>query len=130
MLVGQDQKEQLFRSYETLAARCSQLVQDQRVLEAQLAAPMSQLPALETFTEELYRLLYNSSNELQLSSPVSKHSCCTGPCWVARGWEPEPPVPSALGAGAELTASQPTEGEEVGLILALSQKSSSEALAG
>ncbi|XP_021152149.2 HAUS augmin-like complex subunit 3 [Columba livia] len=69
MLVGQDQKEQLFRSYETLAARCSQLVQDQRVLEAQLAAPMSQLPALETFTEELYRLLYNSSNELQLSSP-------------------------------------------------------------
>ncbi|NXW83845.1 HAUS3 protein, partial [Alopecoenas beccarii] len=69
MLVGQDQKEQLFRSYETLAARCSQLVQDQRVLEAQLAAPMSQLPALESFTEALYRLLYNSSNELQLSSP-------------------------------------------------------------
>ncbi|XP_065498514.1 HAUS augmin-like complex subunit 3 [Caloenas nicobarica] len=69
MLVGQDQKEQLFRSYETLAAQCSQLVQDQRVLEAQLAAPMSQLPALESFTEALYRLLYNSSNELQLSSP-------------------------------------------------------------
>ncbi|NWX05360.1 HAUS3 protein, partial [Caloenas nicobarica] len=69
MLVGQDQKEQLFRSYETLADQCSQLVQDQRVLEAQLAAPMSQLPALESFTEALYRLLYNSSNELQLSSP-------------------------------------------------------------
>ncbi|OPJ80794.1 hypothetical protein AV530_004216 [Patagioenas fasciata monilis] len=69
MLVGQDRKEQLFRSYETLAAQWSQLVQDQRVLEAQLAAPMSQLPDLETFTEELYGLLYNSSNELQLTSP-------------------------------------------------------------
>ncbi|NWQ82091.1 HAUS3 protein, partial [Columbina picui] len=69
VLVGQDQKEQLLRSYETLAAQCSQLVQNQRVLEAQLAAPMSQLSALETFTEVLYRLLYNSSNELQLSSP-------------------------------------------------------------
>ncbi|NXJ50181.1 HAUS3 protein, partial [Spizaetus tyrannus] len=69
MLVGQDWEEQLFHSYEAIAAHCSQLVQDQRVLEAQLAAPMSQLPALESSTEVLYRLLYNSSNQLQLSSP-------------------------------------------------------------
>ncbi|NXV90748.1 HAUS3 protein, partial [Calonectris borealis] len=69
MLVGQDQEQQLFRSYKAIAAQCSQLVQDQRVLEAQLAAPMSQLPALESSTEVLYRLLYNSSNQLQLSSP-------------------------------------------------------------
>ncbi|KAM6126452.1 HAUS augmin-like complex subunit 3 [Phoenicopterus ruber ruber] len=69
MLVGQDQEEQLFRSYEAIEAQCSQLVQDQRVLEAQLAAPMSQLPALESSTGVLYRRLYNSSNQLQLSSP-------------------------------------------------------------
>ncbi|PKU37713.1 hypothetical protein llap_11979 [Limosa lapponica baueri] len=69
MLVGQDQKEQLFHSYEALAAQCSWLVQEKRVLEAQLAAPMSQLPALKSFTEVLYQRLYNSSNQLQLSSP-------------------------------------------------------------
>ncbi|KFQ69377.1 HAUS augmin-like complex subunit 3, partial [Phaethon lepturus] len=69
MLVGQNQEEQHFRSYEAITARCSQLVQDQTVLEAQLAAPMSQLPALESSTEVLYRLLYNSSNQLQLSPP-------------------------------------------------------------
>ncbi|NWQ95600.1 HAUS3 protein, partial [Burhinus bistriatus] len=68
MLVGQDQEKQLFRSYDAIAAQCSQLIQDQRVLEAQLAAPMSQLPALESSTGVLYRLLYNSSNQLQLSS--------------------------------------------------------------
>ncbi|KFW65599.1 HAUS augmin-like complex subunit 3, partial [Pygoscelis adeliae] len=69
MLMGHDREEQLFRSYDAIAAQCSQLVQDQRVLEAQLAAPMSQLPALESSTEVLYWLLYNSSNQLQLSSP-------------------------------------------------------------
>ncbi|KAM6197758.1 HAUS augmin-like complex subunit 3 [Sarcoramphus papa] len=69
MLVGKDRQEQLFCSYEAIAAQCSQLVQDQRVLEAQLAAPTPQLPALESSVEVLYRLLYNSSNQLQLSSP-------------------------------------------------------------
>ncbi|NXV12576.1 HAUS3 protein, partial [Cepphus grylle] len=69
MLVGKDQKEQFFRSYEALAVQCSQLVEDQRVLEAQLAAPTSQLPALESSIAVLYQLLYNSSNQLQLSSP-------------------------------------------------------------
>ncbi|NXG64242.1 HAUS3 protein, partial [Hemiprocne comata] len=69
MLMGQDQKKQQFRSYKALAAQCSQLVQDQKALEAQLAAPISHLPALESSTEKLYRLLYNSSNQLQLSSP-------------------------------------------------------------
>ncbi|NXU27576.1 HAUS3 protein, partial [Thalassarche chlororhynchos] len=69
MLVGQDQEQQLLRSYKIIAAQCSQLVQDQRELQAQLAAPMPQLPALESSTEVLYRLLYNSSNQLQLSSP-------------------------------------------------------------
>lgn len=113
--MGHNREEQHFRSYEAIAAQCSQLVQDQRVLEAQLAAPMSQLPALESSTEVLYQLLYNSSNQLQLSSPVSKHCCSTRPCWVQ---------------GGELTASQHTEGEEVGLSFALSQKLSSEAVAG
>ncbi|NXC17891.1 HAUS3 protein, partial [Corythaeola cristata] len=69
MLAGQDQEEQLFCSYEAVAAQCSQLVQDQRVLEAQMAAPVSQLPALESSIEVLYKLLYNSSNHLQLSPP-------------------------------------------------------------
>ncbi|KAM6387466.1 HAUS augmin-like complex subunit 3 [Pluvialis apricaria] len=69
MLVGQDQEEQQFRSYKAIAAQCSQLIQDQRVLKAQLAAPVSQLPALESSIGVLYRLLYNSSNQLQLSSP-------------------------------------------------------------
>ncbi|KAM6301118.1 LOW QUALITY PROTEIN: HAUS augmin-like complex subunit 3 [Aegotheles albertisi] len=72
MLMGQDQEEQQFCSYKALADRCSQLVQDHSVLEAQLAAPLSQLPGLESLessTETLYRLLYNSSNQLQLSPP-------------------------------------------------------------
>ncbi|NXF50223.1 HAUS3 protein, partial [Oceanites oceanicus] len=69
MLMGQDREQQPFRSYKAIAAQCSQMVQDQRVLEAQLAAPTSQLPTLESCTEGLYRLLYNSSNQLQLSSP-------------------------------------------------------------
>ncbi|NWX42579.1 HAUS3 protein, partial [Steatornis caripensis] len=69
MLMGPDREEQLFCSYKAIASQCSQLVQDHRVLEARLAAPMSHLPALESSTEVLYRLLYNSSNQLQLSSP-------------------------------------------------------------
>ncbi|NXU71731.1 HAUS3 protein, partial [Oreotrochilus melanogaster] len=72
MLVGPNQEEQQFCSYEALAAKCSQLVQDQRELEAKMAASMSQFPALESLessTEVLYQLLYNSSNQLQLSSP-------------------------------------------------------------
>ncbi|NXJ01749.1 HAUS3 protein, partial [Psophia crepitans] len=69
MLVGQDQAKKMFCNYKTIAAQCSQLVQDQKVLEAQLAAPMPQLPALESSMEVLYQLLYNSSNQLQLSSP-------------------------------------------------------------
>ncbi|NWY57983.1 HAUS3 protein, partial [Chionis minor] len=70
MLMGPDQEaRQPFRSYEAIAAQCSQLVQDHRVLKAQLAAPVSQLPALESSTRVLYQLLYNSSNQLQLSSP-------------------------------------------------------------
>ncbi|KFO89962.1 HAUS augmin-like complex subunit 3, partial [Buceros rhinoceros silvestris] len=68
MLMGQDRKQQ-FRRYDAIAAQCSQLVQDQKVLEAQLTAPLSQLPALESSTQMLYQRLYNSSNQLQLSSP-------------------------------------------------------------
>ncbi|NXJ25484.1 HAUS3 protein, partial [Dicrurus megarhynchus] len=69
MLMGKDQEKQPFRSYEAMAAKCSQLVQDQRTLEAQLEAPMPQVSALESSTEVLYHQLYNSSNQLQLSSP-------------------------------------------------------------
>ncbi|NXQ22239.1 HAUS3 protein, partial [Peucedramus taeniatus] len=69
MLVGKDQKKQPFRSYEAMAAKCSQLVQDKRALEAQLEAPMPQVSALESSIEVLYHQLYNSSNQLQLSSP-------------------------------------------------------------
>ncbi|NWZ32638.1 HAUS3 protein, partial [Asarcornis scutulata] len=69
MLVGQDWDEPPFCSYEDIAARSSQLVKDWRVLETQLAAPMSQLPALEPATEKLYWQLYNNSNQLQLCSP-------------------------------------------------------------
>ncbi|NXL58630.1 HAUS3 protein, partial [Chordeiles acutipennis] len=69
MLTGQDQEKQLFCSYEDLAAQCSRLVQDHSVLETQLAAPVSHLPALESSTEALYQRLYNSSHQLQLSSP-------------------------------------------------------------
>ncbi|KFV77547.1 HAUS augmin-like complex subunit 3, partial [Struthio camelus australis] len=69
MLVGQDREEHLFRSYESIAVQASRLVQDQRMLEAQLAAPMLQLPALESATEVLYQLMYGDSNQLQLHSP-------------------------------------------------------------
>ncbi|NXL83232.1 HAUS3 protein, partial [Alectura lathami] len=69
VLVGQDRDKQQSCSYETMAARSSQLLQEQRELEAQLAAPTPQLPALESATEKLYRLLYNNSNQLQLCSP-------------------------------------------------------------
>ncbi|NXT09645.1 HAUS3 protein, partial [Prunella fulvescens] len=69
MLMGKDQKKQLFRSWEALAAKCSQLVQDTRALEAQLEAPVPQVSALESSIEVLYHQLYDSSNQLQLSSP-------------------------------------------------------------
>ncbi|NXB83404.1 HAUS3 protein, partial [Vidua chalybeata] len=70
MLMGKDQKKQQpFRSYAALAAKCSQLVQDKRALEAQLEAPMPQVSALESSMEVLYHQLYNSSNQLQVSSP-------------------------------------------------------------
>ncbi|NXL17086.1 HAUS3 protein, partial [Setophaga kirtlandii] len=69
MLMGKDQKKQQpFRSYAALAAKCSQLVQDKRALEAQLEAPLSQVSALESSMEVLYHQLYSSSNQLQLSS--------------------------------------------------------------
>ncbi|KFV71758.1 HAUS augmin-like complex subunit 3, partial [Dryobates pubescens] len=67
ILMGKDQEKQQFRSYKALAAQCSKLVENKKVLEAKLAAPMPQLPALESSTGVLYRLLYNSSNQLQLS---------------------------------------------------------------
>ncbi|NWY26021.1 HAUS3 protein, partial [Pheucticus melanocephalus] len=70
MLMGKDQKKQEpFRSYAALAAKCSQLVQDKRALEAQLEAPVPQVSALESSMEVLYHQLYSSSNQLQLSSP-------------------------------------------------------------
>ncbi|XP_068057825.1 HAUS augmin-like complex subunit 3 [Anomalospiza imberbis] len=70
MLMGKDQKKQQpFRSYAALAAKCSQLVQDKRALEAQLEAPVPQVSALESSIEALYYQLYNSSNQLQVSSP-------------------------------------------------------------
>ncbi|NWU42194.1 HAUS3 protein, partial [Hylia prasina] len=69
MLKGKDQEKQPFRSYEAMAAKWSQLVQDKRALEAQLEAPMPQVSALESSIEVLYHQLYNSSNQLQLSSP-------------------------------------------------------------
>ncbi|NWT60377.1 HAUS3 protein, partial [Erythrocercus mccallii] len=69
MLMGKDQEKQPFRSYEAMAAKCSQLIQDKRALEAQLEAPMPQVSALESSIEVLYHQLYNSSNQLQLSSP-------------------------------------------------------------
>ncbi|NWZ01726.1 HAUS3 protein, partial [Loxia curvirostra] len=70
MVVGKDpKKQQPFRSYAALAAKCFQLVQDKRALEAQLEAPMPQVSALESSMEMLYHQLYSSSNQLQLSSP-------------------------------------------------------------
>ncbi|NWZ99174.1 HAUS3 protein, partial [Nesospiza acunhae] len=70
MLMGKDQKKQQpFRSYAALAAKCSQLVQDKRALEAQLEAPLPQVSAWESSMEVLYHQLYSSSNQLQLSSP-------------------------------------------------------------
>ncbi|NXQ36106.1 HAUS3 protein, partial [Alaudala cheleensis] len=69
MLMGKDQEKQPFRSYEAMAAKCSQLVQDKRAMEAQLEAPMPQVSALESSIEVLYHQLYNSSNQLQVSSP-------------------------------------------------------------
>ncbi|NWS25723.1 HAUS3 protein, partial [Polioptila caerulea] len=71
MLMGKDQEKQPLRSYEAMAAKCSQLVQEKKALEAQLPleAPMPQVSALESSIEVLYHQLYNSSNQLQLSSP-------------------------------------------------------------
>ncbi|NXK56096.1 HAUS3 protein, partial [Chauna torquata] len=69
VLVGQDQDKQLSCSYKAIAAWSSQLIEDRRGLEVQLAAPVSQFSALESATEVLYRLLYNNSNQLQLCSP-------------------------------------------------------------
>lgn len=91
MLMGKDQ-EHTFCSYEALATKCSQLVEDKRALEAQLEAPVPQLSALESSIEVLYHQLYNSSKQLQLSSPVRKHSSSPGPCWAAAGEHRDPPA--------------------------------------
>lgn len=80
MLMGKDQRKQPFRSYKAMAAKCSQLVQDKKALEAQLEAPMPQVSALESSIEVLYHQLYNSSNQLQPSPPVRTHSSSPGPC--------------------------------------------------
>ncbi|NWW79715.1 HAUS3 protein, partial [Climacteris rufus] len=69
MLMGKGQEKQPFHSYEAMEAKCSQLIQDKKAMDAQLTAPMPQLSALESTTKMLYQQLYNSSNQLQLSSP-------------------------------------------------------------
>ncbi|NWT02857.1 HAUS3 protein, partial [Mionectes macconnelli] len=69
MLMHNDHEKQPLCSYEDIAAKCSQLVEDKRALEAQLVAPMPQIRALEASTEVLYQQLYDSFNQLQLSSP-------------------------------------------------------------
>lgn len=73
--MGQDQDDQQSCSYKAIAARSSQLVQEQRELEAQLAAPIPQQSNLESTIEELYWQLHNHSKQLQLCSPVSKELC-------------------------------------------------------
>lgn len=73
--MGQDQGEQQSYSYKAIAARSSQLVQEQRELETQLAAAIPQQSNLESTIEELYWQLYNDSKQLQLCSPVSKELC-------------------------------------------------------
>lgn len=122
MLMGKDEK-QPFRSYEAMAAKWSQLVQDKKALEAQLEAPMPQVSALESSIGELYHQLYNSSNQLQLSSPVRKAPLLP---WALLGTQSS--LPSSLGAGRRPRCLSATEGG--GLILAWSQKPSSEAMAG
>lgn len=79
--MGQDQDEQQSYSYKAIAACSSQLVQEQRELEAQLAAPIPQHTDLESTIEELYWQLYDDSKQLQLCSPVSKE-LCPSPCSV------------------------------------------------
>ncbi|NXD26446.1 HAUS3 protein, partial [Spelaeornis formosus] len=69
MLMGKEQEKQAFHSYEAMAAKYSQLVQDKKAVEAQLEAPLPHVSALESSMEVLYHQLYNSSNQLQLSSP-------------------------------------------------------------
>ncbi|XP_040537834.1 HAUS augmin-like complex subunit 3 [Gallus gallus] len=69
VLMGQDQDEQQSCSYKAIAACSSQLVQEQRELEAQLAAPIPQHTDLESTIEELYWQLYDDSKQLQLCSP-------------------------------------------------------------
>uniref|UniRef100_G1MWS6 HAUS augmin-like complex subunit 3 N-terminal domain-containing protein n=1 Tax=Meleagris gallopavo TaxID=9103 RepID=G1MWS6_MELGA len=69
VLMGQDQDDQQSCSYKAIAARSSQLVQEQRELEAQLAAPIPQQSNLESTIEELYWQLHNHSKQLQLCSP-------------------------------------------------------------
>ncbi|XP_048813948.1 HAUS augmin-like complex subunit 3 [Lagopus muta] len=69
VLMGQDQGEQQSYSYKAIAARSSQLVQEQRELETQLAAAIPQQSNLESTIEELYWQLYNDSKQLQLCSP-------------------------------------------------------------
>lgn len=119
MLMGKCQEKQPFCSYEALAAKCSQLAQDKRALEAQLEAPMPQLSALESSIEVLYHQLYNSSNQLQLSSPVRSTPPplgLAGQQQVSTG----SPLPSSLAVGWRLCCLPATERGEIGLILVLS----------
>ncbi|KAH0630029.1 hypothetical protein JD844_012592 [Phrynosoma platyrhinos] len=79
MLDKHSQEKQLFRSYETLASRASRLWQQLRMLQVQLATPLTQLPKLESENKVLNCLMYGDSKQLmlhaqELSEPLEQLS--------------------------------------------------------
>nr|XP_008118693.1 PREDICTED: HAUS augmin-like complex subunit 3 [Anolis carolinensis]XP_008118694.1 PREDICTED: HAUS augmin-like complex subunit 3 [Anolis carolinensis] len=79
MLDKPSQKYELFRAYETLASQGSQLWQELRMLQVQLATPHTQLPKLESENKILYCLMYGDAKQLmlraqELSEPLEQLS--------------------------------------------------------
>ncbi|XP_042305776.1 HAUS augmin-like complex subunit 3 [Sceloporus undulatus] len=79
MLDKHSQEKQLFHSYETLASRASRLWQQLRMLQVQLATPLTQLPKLESENKVLHCLMYGDSKQLmlhaqELSEPLEQLS--------------------------------------------------------
>uniref|UniRef100_A0A663MGP2 HAUS augmin-like complex subunit 3 N-terminal domain-containing protein n=1 Tax=Athene cunicularia TaxID=194338 RepID=A0A663MGP2_ATHCN len=93
MLMGQDQKKQILRSYKAMVALCSQLVQDQRVLEFASgglhvhmclgSAPQEiteMIQQLITMQDNLYQMLTDLLSDLKakrrsLGNPILQTEC-------------------------------------------------------
>lgn len=77
LLEGDNKKQQLFKTYESLERMAQKLKQDCATAQDQLAASSQEqsllLSKLESDVDTLYDALYDGGNQIQLSSQVSPY---------------------------------------------------------